>query len=262
VEEDIQEMVDRVGDCSAMGDVIEDQPWDASNTQVAVTCTTEADVSGFCTGRRPLGHHEAPVEVVSVGTWLAVHAHLERASVDAFEQLAVWLARRGAPEELYRRCVAAAREETRHAEVMSQLARAAGVDVPPVSAEPDPDQGLFEVALHNAVEGCVHEAFAAIVALHQAEHAEDPVLREVYAEIAREELEHGQLAWDLHAWLLRQLSQCQRERVSATQAAAVEALGVTAVDNARRTPRSMGWPAPERAAVMAREFARRIYRSP
>jgi hypothetical protein len=252
VEEDEKQSVDRVMQCSAMGDVEADDPWSEANAKVMVTCTTTQTSPVFCTGRRPLGHHEVEVKTLSVGSWLAVHAHLEGASVLAFDELATWLEQQGAPVERIRRCRAAARDEERHAACIGALARRAGESVPQVTCDAPPDE-LFAVALHNAVEGCVREAFAAIVASHQAERAE-PGLRSTFREIAADELRHGELAWDLHRWLMPQLSPTERATIARAQTHAFAELPTTSASNAAQTPACMGWPSPARVAAMAEHF--------
>ena len=196
-------MVDEITSCEASAASGED-PWEPGTTAVTIVCRAETTGPGFCTGRRPLGHAEATLAVDSTASWLAVHAHLERASVAAFEELAHWLSRRGAPVTLIDRCRVAAGDEVRHAIVLEGFALRHGAEVPALRADPHP-QHLAAVAMHNAVEGCVREAFAAIVAGYQARRAEDPQVREAFEAIAADEVRHGQLAWDLHAWFSQQL---------------------------------------------------------
>jgi rubrerythrin len=247
-------MLDAVVSCTAEGVLGTADPWDAANASVMVSCTGTFTTMGFCTGRRPQGHHEAEQSVVSVGTWLAVHAHLEQASVRAFEELAQWLEGRDAPSELVSRCRAAAADEVVHAHWMTRLARECGTTVEPCRADP-PSDDLLAVALHNAVEGCVHEAFAAIVARLQAQRADAPEHRAAFERIANDELQHGQLAWDLHAWLLERLDPRARALVVAAQRAALDRLPETVAANASATPATLGWPAPEVARRMAIRFA-------
>jgi hypothetical protein len=246
--------LDEVLACDALGDVDDTDPWNPANTEVTVVCSTQHSGPGFCTGRRPQGHHESEVAIDGAGAWFAVHAHLERASVTAFEELATWLDRYGAPSEFAARSRAAAHDEVCHAQLMQTQARRLGVEAPSPTADA-PAQDLLAIALHNAVEGCVHEAFAAIVAAHQARVATDPELREVFTSIAADELRHGQLAWDLHAWLCDQLSPAERARVEAAQARALEALPRVIASNAESTPAGLGWPTPQVAVQMARAFA-------
>jgi hypothetical protein len=233
-----------------------DTPWDPENKVATISCTAHYVEPGFCTGRRPQGHHEADVALGSRAAWFVANAHLERASITAFTELAAWLERRGAPADLISRCHAAAADEVVHADAITALARSEGSEVPTPTADPPADD-LFAVALHNAVEGCVSEAFAALIAGHQARHA-DPALRELFATIAADELRHGQLAWDLHAWLFDQLTPAEQHAVADAQARALAELPALARSNAAATPLGLGWPAPTHAAGLARAFARQV----
>ncbi len=244
--------------CEATGvDAYVDAPWDPANTEVTIECTIVLEEPGFCTGRRPLGHREIGSADGSRGAWLAAQAHLERASVAAFRELAQWLARHDAPAELVDRCRAAADDEVEHANAMTALAAREGAEVPACAADAMPDD-LFSVALHNAVEGCVSEAFGALVAAHQAEHADDPRLRELLRTIADDELRHAQLAWDLHAWLWSRLTPVQRRRLAAAQAQALAELPARARAGGLTAPAGFGWPTPRQGAALAERFAQRI----
>ena len=179
----------------------------------------------FCEGRRPLGHVEGGDRDCGdpVGRTLAAMAYLEAASVLAFEQLAEQLVGFGAPEQLIDRCRVAAEQERAHARWLTIVAERHGASVP-VAAQTPVAQALFDVALHNAVEGCVHETFAALLAACRAERATSPVLRRVFAKIAADEAAHGQLAWDLHAWLQSRLPCEQAAVVAAAQRLALARL--------------------------------------
>jgi len=251
------ELLENVLECTAAGDVLPDDPWNVANGEVAITCSGEWSTGQFCTGRRPQGHHEVDATVGSIGRWLAIHAHLERASVRAFRELAEWLARRDAPAELVRRCRAAADDEVVHADLMTALAQREGAEVPECEADAPADDP-FAVALHNAVEGCVHEAFAAIIARRQMDAADGPQLREVFARIADDELAHGQLAWDLHDWLMGTLTDSQQCAVERARARALARLPQVIAENARATPPGLGWPSPAAAAQMAERFGRMV----
>ncbi len=232
-----------------------EDPWDPAYDTVEVSCHAEWTQSSFCTGRRPLGHLEPSLVVDSRGSWFAAHAHLEAAAVTAFCQLAAWLEARDAPRELIARCEAAAADERRHARMMGRQAAACGAEVPVAELESNPSCDLFEVARHNAVEGCVSEAFAALMAAHQADHADTAEMRDLFSTLAADELRHGQLAWDLHAWLLPLLSPEQREGVIAAQARALVELPKLVAQMADHTPGDLGWPTPGRASELARRFA-------
>jgi hypothetical protein len=245
---------DQLLSCTASGADESLPPWDAAQTEVTVTCQVEHRSPGFCTGRRPLGHRELTFVHRSRAAWFAEQAYLERASVTAFCELATWLADREAPAELVERCRAAAADEVMHAERMATLAQRDGQDVPLAIAEPGPDD-LLAVALHNAVEGCVRESFGALLGAYQARTCEDAELRELFTMIAADELRHGQLAWDLHAYLCEQLDTDGRAQVEAARLAALEQLAGATARNAARTPAGLGWPTPELAASMAEHFA-------
>lgn len=255
-DEDEGMLPDEVLSCTASVEGSDD-PWSEANTAVDITCVARFSSAGFCTGRRPLGHQEVEHASMAIGAWFATHAHLETASIAAFDELAQWLATRGAPSTLVERCRAAATDEVEHADAMRTLAERHGAVVPPCDAETI-DDSLLAVAMNNAVEGCVHESFAALVAAHQAHFAAPEFGRDVFAAIAGDELRHGELAWDLHAWLMTQLSSEARVQVERAQAEAFAALPQRAAANARHTPTGLGWPEPAQAAAMARMFGERL----
>jgi rubrerythrin len=131
-------------------------------------------------------------------------AYLEAASVLAFEDLARELARRHAPRSLIERALEAAADERRHAQLIAELA---GCDVPVIVARSlNRDRSILELAIENAVEGCTVELFGALLLTHQSMHAAEARVREVLQSIARDEQAHAELALDLHAYFLSQLS--------------------------------------------------------
>jgi hypothetical protein len=69
------------------------------------------------------------------------------------------------------------------------------------------------VALENAVEGCVREAYGALVAKWQAERVVDPDLKRTLTSIARDEIQHAALAWQVAAWLEPRLSAAERREI-------------------------------------------------
>ncbi|MBZ5712785.1 hypothetical protein [Nannocystis pusilla] len=101
-------------------------------------------------------------------------------------------------------------------------ARGAVVAAPAIVAWPDRD--LRAIAVENAVEGCVLETWAALVAAHQACAAEDLELRVEFAAIAGDEARHAELAWRLDTWLSGQLDEAARAEVAAARQAAARTL--------------------------------------
>ena len=199
---------------------------DTANPKVYGTIDCTGTAMPFCMGRRPMGHIEHQSSNRDLGNYFANSAYLEAASVDAFIELAEQLRSWGAPEALIQRCMVAAEEEQTHTMLMDTLAEAYGGCRPEPSANPQPNTTLFEVALHNAVEGCVQEAWAACVAMQQSLRA-DESLRPIFSQIAKDEIKHAQLSWDLHEWFSTQLSEKDRQRVAAAQLNAIRAQNMT-----------------------------------
>ena len=178
-------------------------------------------------GRRPAGLVAAlPCAVQSrLGAFFADIARLEAASVFAFQRMARELTQLGAPPELVADALSAARDEIRHEQLTAALALRFGArPVAPVIASPGP-RSRFEIALENAVEGCVRETYGALVAHHQARLARDREVAAVMSMIAPDETRHAELAWRVAAWLEPQLTGTERgllaqaRRVAAIQLA-------------------------------------------
>jgi hypothetical protein len=151
-------------------------------------------------------------------------AQLEAASVDAFHALYADLARLGAPRDLLAAVRAAARDEVRHARMVGSMAERFGACPPPVSVAPAPARSAEELAIENAEEGCVKEAFGAAVAASQAQRARDPQVRKMMRVIARDELGHAALAWRIAEWLDARLDADARHRVREARVRALIAL--------------------------------------
>jgi len=215
-----------VTDCSVVAN--NQGPWEYS-----VSCWAR---DGSCPsmfigngGRRPdyfsmLGFGPAPLGR-EVGTHFARVACMEAGSVEAFRRLRDELRIHGAPERLVRAAGRARRDEVRHVRQTSALARR--FRERPVGPLPVPSRrrrSLEEMALENAVEGCVRETYSALECMWQAHRAADPVVRATMQRIARDELRHLALSWDVHAWALPRLGRAARERVLAAQRREIAAL--------------------------------------
>jgi hypothetical protein len=87
------------------------------------------------------------------------------------------------------------------------------------------------MARHNAIEGCVFEAWSALVCAHRAKFGEES-LRPTYSRVARDEIGHAQLSWDIHRWFLSQLSDEEREILANEQRRAITSLPKMAVSDA------------------------------
>jgi len=111
--------------------------------------------------------------------------------------------------------------------MMRALARLHGVDpkLPRIGALPV--RGLEAIAVENAVEGCVRETFGAVLALWQSRAARDPMIRDAFGVIARDEARHAALAWAVDAWIATKIDADARARVAAARAVAAHELATT-----------------------------------
>ncbi|MBK7402526.1 MAG: hypothetical protein IPJ34_41430 [Myxococcales bacterium] len=219
----------------------------AGDGGISVVCVFESNTCSQAAGRRPAGFREIAVRAsTALGAHLSAMAVLEAASVAAFVALARDLEAHGAPRRLVRAARAAARDELRHAATMTRLAEEHGAVVPALLASAPAPRTLFELARDNAVEGCVGETFAALLATHEAAHAEPAELRPVLAAIARDETEHAVLAHEIHAWA--------RTRLPARSFRHVRAAGL----RARRALPTHTAPYALTDAVTRRELARAL----
>jgi hypothetical protein len=206
--------------------------------------------NGCIEGRRP----STLAPTGSGASWLASAsacfaeiAHMEAAAVLAFDDLDKQLRALGAPWGLLMRVARAKSEEIEHAALTSALARRFGArpQAPRVGEARDvhaPD-ALLRLALENAVEGCVREAYGALVAAFQASHAEDAAVRAAFARIAVDEAEHAELSFDLDAWLATRLSPLDRAHVERAKAQAWSDLATACnIEPAREVVRIAGMP--------------------
>lgn len=233
--------------------------------ECGIVCMTE--VQQNC-GRRPSGlvrsrpthknpnttpNARRPSSESVVGAYLAGAAELEAASVTAFEILAGELEAHGAPEHLLAAAQKSGRDERRHTRSMSALAKRFGGEFIPPRVRPQRARSLRAMALENAVEGCVREAFGALVATYQAAHAGNPSVRRAMRGIAADETSHAALAFRVAGWLEGRLDARAARSVRASMRKAGQALLREA--SAPVHPaliRELGVPRPEAALQMAR----------
>jgi hypothetical protein len=218
--------------------------------------------SAGCAGRKPAGLL-SQVEAngaSALGDYLARAAHLEAASVFAFERMAQELAALGAPDALIDDARKARADEVRHSQAIERLARArGGAPVAAVVAHL-PARSLEEIALENAVEGCVRETYGALVGGYQALCARDLELYAAMQPIAEDETRHAGLSHRVHAWLWTKLDAAARQRVRHAQQRAIFALAAelhTPMDESLR--RALGLPTPEVAQALLRQLNRSLW---
>lgn len=154
---------------------------------------------------------------LGVAEYLAEVAYLEAVSVIAFRRFEEELIRFRAPLTFVKRARESRADEIRHARTTAWLAKVHGGVVAPVEAPETHERTLFEIALENAVEGCVRETYGALVAAYQAKMAQDPEIRRAMQIIAIDEAKHAELAHDVACWLERQLTSEEREQIEAAK---------------------------------------------
>jgi hypothetical protein len=196
----------------------------------------------------------------TLGRFFAGIAHLEAASVPAFEILEAELRALGAPSELVARARRSRDDEVRHAATMTALARRFGATPADVRVEPRPLRTLYEVALDNAVEGCVRESYGALVATHQAMAASDDEVRAAMIEIAEDETNHAALSWQIAAWAAPRLSPIERAAVERARGEAITALRIESrVGPAEEVATVAGMPRAAAAAAMVDTLATELW---
>lgn len=221
--------------------------WYGGDT-IYCTDTTDIHPDTLC-GRRPHGLHELHAQR-SAASKLAHAAHLEQASVVAFEILHSELVSHRAPRSLQRAALRARRDEVRHARMMMRLARRRGARRATPSYVPATDRDLLAIAIENVIEGCVRETYGAAVAMWQASHARAADVRAVMQIIASDEVRHADLGWRVAEWLSNKLDARGRAAVRDAGCCAVRELYVNAASPADE---DLGLPgAPAARAMLSR----------
>jgi hypothetical protein len=176
--------------------------------------------------------------------------HAEASSVGAFLQLRAELQFHDVPVDLQQRCLKAAVEEVHHARMMAKLVQDEGCELPELQFGEFCERSLFELALDNAVEGCIYESFSALKAQYQSTNARDERVLTAMKVIARDETQHAQLAWDIHHHLMSRLTLDEQVQIRQAQR---EALGNVLTQATLDATRS-GQP----PVVLAQEFVRQM----
>ncbi|MEZ4294910.1 MAG: ferritin-like domain-containing protein [Polyangiaceae bacterium] len=220
-------------------------------TQLAQSCAVP--------GRKPEGLADIALDTQDLGRFLASSAYFEAGAALAFEGLAVELGALGAPEDLVSDLLLAARDEVRHAATMTKLAARHGATPRAASVGEVRDRSFEDIATENAVEGLVHETFAAATALFQAEHAEDPELRRAMRKIAADECAHAALAFRIGAFLASHLDEEARARVEAKRVAAVRALALSFNEPGAEVRRRAGVPTRAEAIAVHRRMCESVW---
>ena len=172
-----------------------------------------------CTGSTGLIKHgraaTTPVQYEALdddwGGYFARLAQEEATAVFAFGELLEHLQDWEAPSSLQDWCGRIIEEEKVHTLMMSGLAHRNGQQSAVVQF-PEPNiVSMKEMAIHNALTGCIGETWSAVLLRYQSEHA--PKYNGVFKRIAKDETSHAEFSWVLHEWLMSHLTESEREDV-------------------------------------------------
>ena len=207
-------------------------------------------------GRKPAGLGRVESRGASdLGRFFAHAAHMEAASIAAFERFASELTAFGAPRSLVRRARAAANDEARHARRMGVLRRRFGAAELPVHVRKPKPRSFYAFAKENAVGGCILETYAAMEAHYVSNAASDDRVRSAHRPIACDETRHAELAWDVAAWASERLTSAQKKRLATAQQRALRELRLElSTPKAAVLHEVAGVPAPETALRLCEAF--------
>jgi hypothetical protein len=185
----------------------------------------------------------------------------EHASVASFARFVMELMAVGAPADMLRDAQRALGDEIRHAELCFGMASAyRGAPVGP--GDLPIDGGLSErhdfasIAVATAIEGCINETLATLVAHASAAAARDTAVVATLDEIAADESRHAALAWRFVAWACRRDASARREVAKAFDEAAASGVGEDVTDVEVAEMRAHGQlDAAERRRVIVQGFA-------
>lgn len=174
------------------------------------------------------------------------------ASVLGFREVARLLAVYGAPERLIGWARRSAREEIDHARSMRREATRRGAAPRGVRAAARHNPSLFEFARENLIAGCVDETYSALELVFMADHAPDD-LRPIFARVAKDELAHAGLGFEIQAWALPRLTIDERRALAEALADALRSLAALSFE---RSPEivALGVPSPIVAQALARSL--------
>jgi hypothetical protein len=183
-------------------------------------------------------------------------ARLEKASVDAFRHLQRELVAHGAPRRLVRAAERAERDEVRYGQATGALANRHSCQPTLPRVAPHPLRDLEAIATENAVEGCVREAFGALVASWQARASADPEIQAAMKRIARDETRHAALALQVDGWLKGRLDTAARARVEQARRQALHDLASRSSSSPLALVAPLGLPTAAQARLLALQMIR------
>jgi hypothetical protein len=131
-------------------------------------------------------------------------AQEEATAVFAFGELLEHLQHWDASESLQDWCRKIIGEEQTHTLMMSGLAHRNGQTSAVIQFPSVNQVSMKEMAIHNALTGCIGETWFAVLLRYQSEHA--PKYKGVFKRISKDETSHAEFSWSLHEWFMSQLT--------------------------------------------------------
>jgi hypothetical protein len=150
--------------------------------------------------------------------------------VASFARFVMELMAVGAPADMLRDAQRALGDEIRHAELCFGMASAyrgapVGPGALPIDGGLSERNDLASIAVATAIEGCVNETLATLVAHASAAAASDGAVVATLDEIAADESRHAALAWRFVAWACRRDTSARRAVAKAFDEAAASGAG-------------------------------------
>src|SRR6478736_6325009 len=159
-----------------------------------------------------------PLERAQLAAHWARLGQMEHASIAAFARFNLQLLSLGAPSNLVEACNRALADETAHTRTCFALASAyGGLAVGPARLDIEhcfEETSLIAIAKLVLREGCLGETVAALEAVAAAEVATDSAVKQALERIARDELNHAELAFQFVRWALSSSSLEERHELA------------------------------------------------
>lgn len=185
-----------------------------------------------------------PITRAALTDYWSHEARFEHASVASFARFLLQLLAVAAPAELLDGAQHAIHEEYEHARTaLGFVAAYGGTPMRPgalpihdaLESATDP----VAIAVSAAKEGCIAETVAAMQVAMAAECATDPAVKRALTRIAREEMEHAELAWTFLRWAVLALGPEVRSAVEQVFAEASRHVSLGAITDLPGDPTAM-----------------------
>lgn len=173
-------------------------------------------------------------------------AQQEHASIASFSKFALELLAVGAPPSLLVSAHRAGLDEIEHARMSFKVAslcagQPLGPGPLPISAASITQSlSLQASAVAAALDGCLNETIAALEAGAAADATNHEALKVVLEEIARDEQNHAELAWEYVAWAIATGGRAVRDAIARASSEAMTALEAAQEPAAGDAPKGWG----------------------